>query len=449
MNGNDIYKALNGVDEELLNDAAPEKGQRRSRTASIVAAACLVLALGFAMIFGMVMEKNKGNAKEIEAGLELQTPVPTQSLPEKTETQHTGQISEDAFAEWMRFFYHNGEQYMECEKLRYDAPMIGAKVGNAYFGASINKKPEDYAELCGSVTGPVFEVDGVDPAIMLCWREGDGSLYTMLNVDKTEFSTGRELYSDLLRLVDTDKLVFQSFDSWLSSSNEFFELKDPGNEKLTELIELMNEGVFASSFNEQRGKNTGSATELYFCRDNGLAIRVRAYPDGRLWLEGGVDTMSLLFVDAEKLDALIEYFKANCTKTDYPSVDGRMATADDLRADESLGRFMPSYIPDDYDTVYYWIYRRFDNATGAITGTDRIEFEIKKNNAYIHFEASKGTGGREDLPTFEEVENGLNSGDNMGRFEVRLQRGDTLIYFMAEKGCNPKTVCDMLCSIGE
>ena len=444
MNGNDIYKAMNGVDEALLYDAAPETAPNRTRWAA-PAAACLAVALGGAMIAGHIMNNRTQNENEASA------PTQETSNPEQTAdaTRPPEEVASEGFAEWMRFFFHNGEQYMECEKLPYDAQIIGDKVGDAYFGASITKKNEDYGELCGSVNGSVFEVIGVDPSIMLCWREGDGSLYTMLNTDKTDFASGRELYSDLLHIEDTVTLKFQSYGSWLGSRDEFYEPKDPENEKLTELIELMNDGAFASSFQEEYGKNTGAGTVLYFCRDSGLAIRVTAYPGGRLWLAGGAETMGLLYVDAERLDALLAYFKENSIKTESPTAEGRMASADDLRANETFGRFMPSYIPEDYDTVYYWIYRRFDNETGAITGTDRIEFEIEKQNDYIHFEVREGKGGREDIPTLEEVESGLNAPGNMGRYEVRLQRGGALIYLMAERGCDPQTVYDILRSIGE
>ena len=443
MNGNDIYKAMNGVDEALLYDAAPETAPNSTRWAA-PAAACLAVALGGAMIAGMIMEKKNGGENAPEAALETQTPAPTQLI-----TEATAAPDDWSEAQWRRFFFHNGEQYTECEKLPYDAQIIGDKVGDAYFGASITKKNEDYGEFCGSVNGPVFEVVGVDPSIMLCWREGDGSLYTMLNTDKTDFASGHELYSDLLHIEDTVTLKFQSYGSWLGSRDEFYEPEDPENEKLTELIELMNDGAFASSFQEEYGKNTGAGTVLYFCRDSGLAIRVTAYPGGRLWLAGGAETMGLLYVDAERLDALIGYFKANCKETESPTAEGRMASADDLRANETFGRFMPAYIPEDYDTVYYWIYQRFDNETGAITGTERIEFEIEKQNDYIHFEVREGTGGREDIPTLEEVESGLNAPGNMGRYEVRLQRGGALICLMAERGCDPQTVYDILRSIGE
>ena len=182
MNSEMLYEAMEGIDEALIEDAnqPSPRGNRKTWICASAAAAILAAGLGTAIFIGTrsAHDRQGADAPTVsgEAGLSEVSVDP-----------------EGAETSWIPFFVYNSCQYVGEAELVYDSDVIGKYLGTSEFAADLNKKISDYKELTGSVTGPVYEVKGMDPSVSLCIRHENGVIQVFINRDLDPQLKGEQL----------------------------------------------------------------------------------------------------------------------------------------------------------------------------------------------------------------------------------------------------------------
>ena len=187
MNAEMLYEAMDGIDETLIDDAnrPSPSGSRRAQILAWAAAAVLAAGVGTTMFIGSRSAQKQQGADTPKAS------------DEAVIHEVSGDPEGSAEVCWIPFFVHDGCQYISETELAYDSDVIGRYLGTSVFAAEYNKQISDYAELTGSVAGPVYELKGVDPTVLLCVRHEDGVIQIFKN-RRLDPGTVRELISGLL-----------------------------------------------------------------------------------------------------------------------------------------------------------------------------------------------------------------------------------------------------------
>ena len=445
MKSENIFEAFGAVDDALIEQALPKEKSRAPRWLAPAAAACLLGAIAVSVMAANGVFGSRGKdtdamdqpAHTAEAVIETANPTAKPTSKPREETS-----APEMDVEWIPFFVHDGCMYQGYQLLPYTAGCIGEYLGDSVFAAEYNKAIKDYAELTGSASGPVYTVKGVDPEIMLCMREQNGAIHLYVNGDKHDFADGGALYEGLLHISEcTAGVKYIPYEAFLGSREEYYLLR-PGHEaQAEEFIALLNEGEFTSVAYDAELAGQ-KADGILFTREDGFVIHLIAYKNGLIRLmdhDNGV-THYAVKVDPEKLAAFLELLHEESDPCEGPYAQPE--TLEDCAADERFGSVIPSEVPEGFTLVYASICRNIDPKTGAILGTERIEFE------------HKDAGGRYLCASITPL-NGVSVADQgvIGRSEGRcytaLVRGDIYIRLDGNFGVPDELFREYMACFGE
>lgn len=440
MNGKKLFELIGSIDENLLEQAPAEKKRASLFRFALPAAACIALAV-FA---GVLLIKNKPwNAAKPKGDPSAANATDASAQPTALiQTAVPSGLEGDAC--WISFFKHNGAIYTCQNVLRPDADCVGDYLGESRCTADLKKKNEDYTELTGSFAGPVYTVDGVDPRLLLCSRQENGTVMLFVNrTDTADYRFGSDILEDRLHLSENAaELTLQAGNA---DSDRFFRAGTVHESAVRELIGLLDGGeVFIRSGDEI----LPCRATLFFKAKNGFLIDLRVY-DGFVSLcrhsTNGRDMISIR-ADNERLSEFINLLMAEGTPTQDPCFAG--TTLDDCRADGRFGKYVPAAVPKGYTLVYASIIRDLNVQQGTVSGTERIVYEIRDAAGhYIHVDIDPGAENGHTEPTLEDVQAAYTAWPD--RYEVTVLRNGVKITVTGHFGTPPEDVYTVVSSVGE
>ncbi len=440
MNGKKLFELIGSIDENLLEQDAGEKKRVSLLKIALPAAACIALA---ALAAVLIFNKKPEQIKDAVIPTTEPSALPTAAVPTAVPTGMEGETMQDPEGDacWIAFFRHDGAIYIEHDVLRRDADCVGDYLGESRCTADLKKKNEDYTELTGSFAGPVYTVDGVDPRLLLCSRQENGTVMLFVNeTDTADYRFGRDILEDRLHLSEnTAELILRVRDA---DSQSFFRA-GAEHTAVRELIALLDGGeVFINT------ELLPLRAALFFKAENGLLINILVY-DECVWLYGhstdGED-MICIRADGEKLSEFIERLTAEGTPAADPCFTG--TTLGDCRADERFGLFVPAAVPEGYTLVYASIICDRAVQQDTVPVTKHIEYELRDADGhYIHVDIDPGDEGSHTEPTLEDVQAAWRA--LRDRYTVTVLRSGVKIDVTGHFDTPPEDVFAIISSIGE
>ena len=348
-----ISDALNMLSDDIIEetDAVRTNSKPKRRWARpIAAAACICL-----IVAGVFAWRNFSDHAD---GV---------TIPKREVSLSAGQSGE-----MLRFFIYQGNCYFEYDRIYDDVDIIGKRLGTAT-GLIDERTPQDkYVELAGSVKGDFYEVKGYDPSFMLCMRDADGSIFLYVRDSGLTLKYGSELYTDRLHLAGNYASVqYESYDSWCNSRHELYQL-NASDELICDFIDGLNAAEFVLYDETEDIYSKTAAYHLYFKMQDGTTVHLLLWKDGYVVYQG----LWGAFVQLQK-DSYNDLLEVLENHTGAVPVEYRSGekTAEDCVNDPELGKYVPSYAPDDMKVKWAEILYYLDPETAKETGTKELTIE--------------------------------------------------------------------------
>ena len=368
-----ISDALNMLNDDIIEETnkvrANAKPKRRwERQIAAVACICLI-------VVGVFAWRNFSNHSDSSTEITMSDKGVT--IP-KLEVS----LSAESSADMLGFFIYQGNCYVHYDWIYDDVDIIGKHLGTAT-GLIDEWTPRDgYVEFAGSVKGDFYEVKGYDPSFMLCMKHTDGSISLYVCDTGITLKYGSELYTDRLHLAGNYTSVqYESRDSWNKSKHELYQLKD-SDELIRDFIDGLNVAEFiprnSISYDDARDIfNEMEIYHLYFNMQNGTTVHLRLWKDGYVLYQGLLGVC--VQVQKESYSNLLEILESHtgAVPVDYHS-GGK--TLEDCMNDPELGKYVPSYAPDNMKVERVEILYYLDSETAKETGTKEITIEYSDND---------------------------------------------------------------------
>lgn len=203
--------------------------------------------------------------------------------------------TEELAADMIAFFIHNGRCYVQYDLVKNGADFVGKRVGTIR-GMIDEWTPEDgYVDGAGSVTGDIYEVEGVSPDFMLCMVWDDGVVETYINNNGISLEKGSDLVDDRLHLrANFETVSFQTDKEYSHTQKAPNELPEDTKKLFQQFLDSFAEHEFVymegKSYYPYGGNTDNSHIyHLYFTTENGLVIRFSLMGDGYVcfpWING-------------------------------------------------------------------------------------------------------------------------------------------------------------------
>ncbi len=319
MTNRDIFRAVGGISDELIDNAAMEpeapRAPRRRRFIVSAAAMAACAALVFAVwktsdAVGELPSQDVSatpaeSASSVSPGNGVFVPappyegvyIPPVPMPKAPEP--------GVSADMMAFFIHGGRLYTQTGQ--YADPSLR----NAYVCSVTGEIDEwsgadEYVEGASSVAGDVYTVRGYDTRFRLCMDGPDGLIefYDCLS-DITLYS-GQDLFGDLLRVEDYTAAYYVLDADWEENIDARHAL-DP--ESLEPFIALL-----LSSPMQEWGKGSANGdifehnfaeAHLYFELADGVTVPLRLFENGCV-MYGGSAVRICAYMPGAIFDAVFE-----------------------------------------------------------------------------------------------------------------------------------------------
>ena len=368
-----ISDALNMLNDDIIeetNNVRTNAKPKRRWERQIAAVACICL-----IVVGVFAWRNFSNHSDSSTEITMSDKGVT--IP-KLEVS----LSAESSAEMLGFFIYQGNCYVHYDWIYDDVDIIGKHLGTAT-GLIDEWTPRDgYVEFAGSVKGDFYEVKGYDPSFMLCMKHTDGSISLYVCDTGITLKYGSELYTDRLHLAGNYTSVqYESRDSWNKSKHELYQLID-SDELIRDFIDGLNVAEFiprnSISYDDARDIfNEMEIYHLYFNMQNGTTVHLRLWKDGYVLYQGLLGVC--VQVQKESYSNLLEILESHtgAVPVDYHS-GGK--TLEDCMNDPELGKYVPSYAPDNMKVERVEILYYLDSETAKETGTKEITIEYSDND---------------------------------------------------------------------
>ncbi len=360
--------------EELYRDntlftGKNQKKKRRFTVAMSIAAAAVICLSVTGWLIWQHSHNQPGNTAEIaESGDGVTIPMQEVSLSKPRGGEEADMIG---------FFIYQGNLYVQYDWIYADIDIIGARLGTAT-GLIDEWTPRDgYVEFAGSVCGDFYEVKGYDPSFMLCMKHQDGSIELYVCNTGITMKYGSELYTDRLHLSGNYVSVqYEGRDSWFLSKGEIYQLETSDVLIRTFIDELnASEFVLLNSVSPEDSSiifNDMELYHLYFNMQNGTTVHLWLLQDGYVIYQGMMDIcVQVKSENYTKLLEVLENHTGAVRVTNQPA--GK--TLEDCRNDPELGKYLPSYTPDNASVTRTEILYYLDPETAEETGTKEITAE--------------------------------------------------------------------------
>ena len=282
MDKKDFLDSFGQISDRHISTAAtPPKsaaGRRVAWRSVIAVAACVALfAAGIAVIPKLGLSQLNVTSDNVSAAPPVSNP--SVSAPDE--------VIAPSF-DLAPFFSLNGKHYSTFGVFNYiygTQGLFGKRIGcitNGLSCSSVFDGTNMSADGSGSVTGNVYEVNGIDPDILLCMRHDDGSAGVFVNTNAMKSAkNGAELLDDMLHLSENFKtLQFQSNEYNYLDENEVFELGSSYANNVNRFISVLKKAEFTDHAELDRYDNF---THVYLTYKSGMYIHLYVYGCGYVY----------------------------------------------------------------------------------------------------------------------------------------------------------------------
>ena len=236
-----------------------------------------------------------------------------------------------------------------------------------------------------SSVSDAYEVNGVDPNVMVCARSSDGSADVLIRTSALkDVKTGYDLLESKLNLSENFKsLQFESYESRDDSKHEVYEIGEQHREKVENFISLIEGAEFTDSVHI-----TGSQqyVNVYLIYKTGMYIYLRVYECGYLYFPYGNGDY-LPRMDPEYLyigDGVNDLFSIFNSHNGTERADAPWMKTTSEYDDTVLGKYLPTYIPSPkvlkFTTAEYCI----DTETAEIGSVKRVSAYFGERFSQYH-----------------------------------------------------------------
>jgi len=380
MKNERILDALEKVDEELIMEAAPgnkppkkAKNKAWMKWGAMAACLCLIVGGGIFGITKLLPKEGSSGYMVSEDGITI--PAIEVSLSTEVVTM----------ADMIGFFIYEGRCYVYYEHNYEASELVGEYLGTATGTIDEWTPKEGYVDFAGSIRGDFYSVNGYDPEFMLCTKAANGVVTTYICNNGITLKYGKELYEDRLHLSENITGVqYESRMSWYQSIGEKYEL-DIEEAFIQEFISQLDteEFLLCRDVAEQEGWEHMADSEIYhmyFMMNNGTKIHLRLHENGYVRFQGLTDLC--VKVPADCYDKLLDTFARNKGTPVTDMQEGMETSYEDMLADPQLGKYLPIYIPEEFQLEQAEIYYYLEQKTGKETGTKELYlYYIERDNA--------------------------------------------------------------------
>ena len=385
MKNSDLYKSFEGIDDDILMRSEMASKSRRKPVFAILSAAAGILLIAGAVFAGIKLLKPAGTKQQAETDVSSQAAsqedgvtIPQTEVSLKTESS--------AEADMIGFFIYEGRMYVQYgDWIREKLDIIGERLGTAT-GLVNEWTPKDgYVDFAGSVRGDFYAVKDYDPSFMLCMKDPSGAVSLFVCNSGITMKYGSELFTDRLHLQNYTDVLYETRDSWFRSKEELYRFKDRDaiNEFITEInaaefmlcadIPFGSQGEVISSLEEYH---------LYFRMENGITIHLRLLKGGYIVFDGLMD--ACVRIPEESYNRLISMLNDR-SASERAEMSENATMIEDCRNDPELGRYLPSYTPENQIFQFAEIQYYIDPETAAETGTKEIHVEYSAKDPRIYY----------------------------------------------------------------
>ncbi len=304
----EFLDALGGMDEKYILEAAESGaslGKRVLRWGLLAACLCLA-ALAVYLVGTEVFEVFRSRESLVgyaTASSLSRTPAPA-AQPEGVYIPALELPEGDAAAACMiPLVVYNGSVYADAGSWRgEEARALDALTGD-YLGEAvgiIDPWSEEEAweqEFAGTVSGPLYAVEGYDTDFRICLREeytdeaGEPGLWILYleRLNGITLTTGADLFEDRLRLRDRiTEIRWQDHDDWNYGRGNDQDAALDG-ETWDAFLEALDRGEFVNAWDPERSPSlfdTPHQTHLYLCLEDGSSVHLRLFAEGYVWYAG-------------------------------------------------------------------------------------------------------------------------------------------------------------------
>lgn len=300
MKKEELFEAMGEIDEKYIEAAEEEIPKKTVRTVHwtrwAAAAACAVVVLGTILMVAKLTDgtNKRPNSPDNPAVITANgVTIPKLTLPEGgTEA-----------ADMIGLIVYRGSIYTQAGWFRGDEAsalesLIGTYIGEARGNLDEWSTQADYAtELAATASGPVYTVNGYDPAFRICTKSEflneAGEKETLIEffecMNGITLSTGADLFETRLRVNERVKEVqYQTFDNWNEALNNLQRVvivPELWEKFYAELLE----GKFIYTWNPAESVKTIYDTEnqafLHLTLEDGTVVSLRLIEGGYVGYE--------------------------------------------------------------------------------------------------------------------------------------------------------------------
>lgn len=273
------------------------------------------------------------------------------------------------------FFIYNGRVYVQFYdgKVSSGSDIIGEHLGKSKGRIDEWTARDGYTELAGSVVGDFYSVKGYNPEFMLCMRESDGDTSLYINNNDITVKYGRELFEDRLYISDGADVSYESRVSVTSNGGKIYKLDE---NTVDEFVQDICEAEFIPT--AEAHINDSWQYNIYLKKEDGINICFSLCRDGYVTLDG-MSSICVKLPD-KSYEKLINRLNRNEDAELAEAEEKDEITLEDCMNDKELGRFIPKYIPDGFESDYMYINYYIDSASGKIIGTKEISIGYSHRN---------------------------------------------------------------------
>ncbi|MGI6316886.1 MAG: hypothetical protein ACOX17_09525 [Christensenellales bacterium] len=368
-----ISGALNILNDDIIEETNRVRANAKSKrrlVRPIAAAACICL-----IVVGVFVWRNLPSQPDSSHGI---------TMSDKGVTIPTMEVSLSAAssADMLAFFIYHGNCYVHYDWIYDDVDIIGKRLGTATGLIDEWTLRDGYVECAGSVKGDFYEVKGYDPSFMLCMKHTDGSISLYVCDTGITLKYGSELYEDRLHLSGNYTSVqYESRKSWNESKNERYKL-EKSDDLICDFIDGLNAAEFIprASVPFEGSRDVFSEMEiyhLYFNMQNGTTVHLRLWKDGYVLYQGLLDVC--VQVKDTSYNSFLEVLE-NHTGAVPVAFHSDEKAVEDCMNDPELGKYVPSYTPDNMIVERVEILYYLDAETAKETGTKELTIEYSNND---------------------------------------------------------------------
>lgn len=361
MNSIDLCRAINGVDDIILERSETLEKNKRLKWGTVAACLCLVFA-GVAVWKHIQPLSTEGTGITVsEDGVTI--PAMDVSLSANIQTQMIG------------FFIYQGRCYVQYEWIYDDVDFIGEYLGTATGLINEWTPKEGYVELAGSARGDFYAVNGYDPSFMLCMKYPTGAVSTYICNNGITLKYGSELYENRLHLSDGFQSVeYESRDSWFYSRGERYQINSV-NDIVLDFIKELDSAQFIPADSVPLDGENPDLYQLYFRMENGITVHLHLHENGYVRFQGMIDLC--VQIPEKSYSALLNVLDNHTDSTAVEATGVPGPTFEDCLNDAEFGRYIPDYMPEDFYPTRTFIYYYLDRQTADEIGTKEIEIEYE------------------------------------------------------------------------